>query len=82
MPSKTPIEWTDLSWNPILSGNKETGKIGWHCEHASDGCAFCYSETRNRWIGTGLPFTREARRDLSRPAKSRRLRPLGKGLAD
>jgi hypothetical protein len=47
---------TDLSWNPIAARDKATGKLGWHCEHVSDGCDFCYTETRNRWIGTHFPF--------------------------
>ncbi len=38
MPNKTSIEWTDMSANPIRARNKKTGKTGFHCEHASDGC--------------------------------------------
>lgn len=56
---KTAIEWTDFSWNPIrarhathLSGVK----IGWHCEHVSDGCRSCYAESINRRLGTGLEY--------------------------
>ncbi len=41
------------------------GKVGHHCEHASDGCKNCYSETNNgRCLpanGTGLPFDRRSR---------------------
>jgi protein gp37 len=61
MPNKTPIEWTDLSANPIRARDKLTGKVGWFCEHASAGCIFCYSETRNRWIGNKVPYSRQNR---------------------
>jgi protein gp37 len=69
MPSKTSIEWTDYSWNPIRARNRETGKVGFHCEHASEGCMAadnavgCYAEVWNfkRKLGTGLPFTRQSR---------------------
>jgi protein gp37 len=74
MPQKTTIEWTDLSWNPIRARHRETGKVGWHCEHASDGCRFCYAETRNRWIGTGLPFTRQSREEVKLFLDKKRLR--------
>jgi len=41
------------------------GHVGPHCEHVSDGCTKCYSETGNgRCLthnGTGLPFDRRAR---------------------
>jgi protein gp37 len=79
MPSKTSIEWADYSWNPIRFRDRRTGKVGWHCEHASDGCRFCYSETRNRWIGTGLPFTRQ-NRELVEPwlAEARLAAPMPK----
>lgn len=59
--NKTSIEWTDLSWNPIRSRNLETGKLGWHCEHAGIDCELCYSETTNEFRGTGLAFTRQNR---------------------
>lgn len=63
--STTAIEWTDFSWNPIRARNKETGKVGWHCEKVSSGCANCYSERFNmRGLpngGTGLSYTRDSR---------------------
>jgi protein gp37 len=61
MATKTPIEWTDLAANPIHARDKLTGKAGWFCEHASAGCIFCYSETRNRWIGNKIPYNRQNR---------------------
>jgi protein gp37 len=69
MPKKTTIEWTDYSWNPIHARDRQTGKVGFHCEHASEGCVAaggavgCYSEVWNykRNLGTGLPFTRQSR---------------------
>ena len=60
--TKTSIEWTDYSWNPIRARNRRTGKTGHHCEHASPGCLNCYSEKGwNRRFGTGLAFTRQNR---------------------
>lgn len=63
MADKTAIEWTDATWNPIRARyleiqNDGSGKerIGWHCEHASEGCRFCYAEGFNRRLGTGLDF--------------------------
>src|SRR6185437_14354051 len=53
---RTGIEWTDRSANPIRARHKVTGKVGWHCIRHGPGCLHCYSERRNRWIGTGLPF--------------------------
>src|SRR3990167_3665412 len=44
--SKTSIEWTQFSWNPIR------GVKGlWHCTHVSEGCRNCYAERMNVRIG-------------------------------
>lgn len=59
MPTK--IEWTGETWNPIRARDKQTGKIGWFCEHASDGCRFCYAETMNRWRGNGIDYIKQNR---------------------
>jgi protein gp37 len=63
MGEKTNIEWTDASWTPIRARYFEiqsdgSGKerVGWHCEHLSEGCRNCYAETMNRRLGTGLDF--------------------------
>jgi protein gp37 len=71
MGSKTSIEWTrgedgspGATWTPIRARNKATGKIGWHCEHDSHGCKFCYSEAMNKRLGTGLPFKPGHRKDI------------------
>jgi protein gp37 len=64
MGEKTGIEWTDSTWNPIRARNLATGKIGWHCEHVSDGCKHCYSESMNRRLGTGLGFKPGHRSDV------------------
>lgn len=53
---KTKIEWATDSWNPLRARNKETGKLGWFCIHASEGCRFCYAEGMNRRLGTGLDY--------------------------
>lgn len=54
MGDRSTIEWTDASWTPIRS--RKDGKLGWHCEHVSEGCRNCYAEAMNRWRGTGLDF--------------------------
>jgi protein gp37 len=58
------IEWTDASWTPIRARNLKTGKIGWHCEHSTTGCEFCYAEGMNKRLGTGLPFKPGHRKDV------------------
>lgn len=70
MSSKTSIEWTEATWNPIrarLLAN--TARVGWHCEHASPGCSNCYAETLNRagrstHTGTRLPYKPGHRKDV------------------
>jgi protein gp37 len=64
MADKSKIEWTDASWNPIRARNKRTGKLGWHCEHATTGCQFCYAENFNHRLGTRLPFKPGHRDDI------------------
>lgn len=60
--SKTSIEWTEHSINPIRARNKATGKVGHFCEKISSGCANCYASTWNEErFGTGLPFIKEHR---------------------
>ena len=64
MSDKSAIEWTDATWNPIRARNLKTGKVGWHCEHATTGCEFCYAESFNKRLGTGLDFKPGHRRDI------------------
>ena len=45
MPDKSPIEWTDATWNPV-SG----------CTKVSPGCAHCYAETITLRFKRGGPF--------------------------
>ena len=46
MSSKTGIEWTDATWNPIRG-----------CSRVSEGCRNCYAETvANRFCGPGKPY--------------------------
>lgn len=63
MGGKTNIEWTEATWTPIRARawdiqNDGSGKerIGWHCEHVSEGCRNCYAERMNDRLGTGRPF--------------------------
>lgn len=56
---RSKIEWTDASWTPIRAartGPAGDFKIGWHCEHVSEGCTNCYAESINRRLGTGRDF--------------------------
>lgn len=64
MGDKTGIEWTDATWTPIRARNLKTGKVGWHCEHKSEACRFCYAERINRRLGTGLDFKPGHRSDI------------------
>jgi protein gp37 len=64
MADKSAIEWTDATWNPIRARNKKTGKVGWHCEHATTGCELCYAEGFNKRLGTGLSFKPGHRKDI------------------
>jgi len=56
MADGTKIEWTEATWNPVRARNRETGRLGWHCTHVSQGCSNCYAEAMNRWRGTGLAY--------------------------
>ena len=64
MAAKSNIEWTGASWTPIRARNLRTGKVGWHCEHATTGCEFCYAEDLNKWVGTGFAFKPGHRKDI------------------
>ena len=59
----TKIEWADATWTPIRarlwqiqSDGSGKERVGWHCEHVSEGCRNCYSERMNQRLGTGEPF--------------------------
>jgi protein gp37 len=54
VPTKTNIEWTDLSCNPLRA--RHDGKRGWSCAKTSPGCLNCYSEAINRRFGNGLDY--------------------------
>jgi protein gp37 len=64
MGERSKIEWTESSWNPIRARHRETGRLGWHCTHASEGCRNCYAESMNRWRGTGLAYKPGHERDI------------------
>lgn len=70
MSEHSTIEWTDSTWSPIRArlkekiGRKAKGSLGWHCEHASEGCRNCYAEGFNRRLGTGLDFKPGHRDDV------------------
>jgi protein gp37 len=50
--NETAISWTKYTNNPIRFRRVEDGKVGWHCEKVSQGCANCYAETLNMKWGT------------------------------
>jgi protein gp37 len=63
--SATKIEWATDTWNPVRARRTADGKVGWHCEKISAGCAHCYAETFNaRRLpggGTGLHYSQKLR---------------------
>lgn len=61
MADNTAIEWAEASLNPVRARDPVTGKTGWHCEHKTPGCEFCYAEAINHRLGTGHPFVPQAR---------------------
>lgn len=65
--SKTKIEWTEHSWNPIRArrwdGVREWGRPGWHCEKVSAACAHCYAEAMNLRLGTSLVYHSDIRNE-------------------
>src|ERR1700691_6029901 len=61
MGTTTKIEWAESTWNPIRARNRDTGKVGSFCIHASDGCASCYAETINHRLGTGVDYRAQDR---------------------
>ena len=66
----TTIEWTQRpgtkgeSWNPIRARHRESGKAGWFCTHASEGCRNCYAESMNRWRGNGVSYREQDRAEV------------------
>lgn len=56
------IEWLQrpgtvpATWNPIRARDRETGKVGWFCIHATDACRNCYAESMNAWRGNGAKY--------------------------
>lgn len=67
MGAESKIEWTDATWTPIRARLlADAAKVGWHCEHVSEGCRHCYAEAMNRRLGTGLPFKPGHRCDVDR----------------
>ena len=55
------IQWTGETLNPIRARDIATGRVGWFCEHASDGCRFCYAEAMNNWRGNRIPYLHQNR---------------------
>jgi protein gp37 len=55
MPTKTSIEWTDFTTNP-LRYRDASGREVWACEKVSPGCKNCYSEAIAGRFKRGGPF--------------------------
>lgn len=65
MGEKTKIEWTDASWTPIRAFNKNVpSMVGWHCEHVTEACQFCYAEGLNKRLGTRFLFKPGHRKNI------------------
>lgn len=64
MGDKSKIEWTDATWNPIVTFNRQTGRRGWFCTHVSDGCRFCYAEHINGVRDTGLGYAAQGLKEI------------------
>ena len=64
MGSTSKIQWTDATWTPVRARHRVTNRVGWHCEHVTAGCEFCYAENMNTRLGTGLPFKPGHRKDV------------------
>lgn len=68
MGSKSRIEWTDATWNPLVAYRGD--KRGWHCEKISPACDHCYAASMNKrsdglvGIGTGLNYAPDSRAKL------------------
>ncbi len=67
----TQIQWTDISFNGLLTKRLDTGATGWGCRKVSPGCLNCYSERLNqKWAGNtarrgnGAPYTMASFREL------------------
>lgn len=58
--SKTPIQWTDFSVNPLRAQLKDGTGNGHFCEKISPGCKFCYSSKLQPRFNM-LPFLAENR---------------------
>src|SRR5690348_13490992 len=72
----TKIEWAEATVNPVRARDPSTGKVGWHCEHATPGCELCYAERINGRLGTGLDFTRQNRERVELYLEERMLRTV------
>jgi protein gp37 len=64
--NKTPIEWTDYTWNPIRarrtdplpqSALADGPRTGTFCTRISPGCTHCYASVINKRFGNGLEYT-------------------------
>lgn len=76
MLKRTSIEWTDYSVNPVRARHRATGKVGWHCEMHSPGCAHCYSATLDGRFGTGEPYNRRGTEAVEMFLDERALRSI------
>jgi len=72
MSSKTGIEWTEATWNPVRG-----------CSRISEGCRNCYAElVAARFSGPGLPYEGLARMTPSGPRWTGDLQLIDKHLED
>ena len=76
--SKTKIEWTDESSNPVeFLVDGQPGR-GWFCMKVSPGCAHCYSEGMNNWVGNRLRYVKGNEGRVSVRLKERELERISR----
>lgn len=82
MPTKTKIEWTDYTSNPVLArpiGDKSV-KTGWFCDKPDKdgGCLHCYAETINKRFGNKMLFSKSGRNKVELIVKEKETSELVK----
>ncbi len=55
--SRSSIEWTERTWNPIRARDRATGRQGWFCVKIAPECKNCYAERMNvARFGNGVRY--------------------------
>lgn len=75
MPTKTKIEWTDYSSNPVRFRAANGVVVPWACVKVSPGCAHCYAEGQS-WRFFHSDYTAENMLDLTPVLDEKEIRAL------